>query len=340
MSASPSAPPTAPLAPVSTAATPSRWSRMRDSRNLVSAMPIITLIALMLIMAIGSPRFLLPANLVGLVDQSSTLLVMGLGETFVILLGSIDLTLASVAAMTTILTAMLVPTLGYGAFFVGIGFGIFSGLMTGLIHTKARIPSFIATLGISGLWTGVGFLVSSATPISIASADIHYLVWVRGDTLGLPNTVYIAGIVLAITYVLEAYTPFGRFVKAIGAGERAAAVSGVNIDKYKTLAFVLAGTLAGIAGVMLSARMVGGSARMADGFQMKAIAIVVLGGTAISGGVGGVMRTVVGALIVMVLDVGMNMIGVNPWFQQAIYGAIIILAVALTIDRSRITIIK
>ena len=340
MSASPSAPPATPAQPAPVADTHSRWSRMRDSRNLVSAMPVIALITLMIIMTIGSPRFILPQNLVNLVDQSSTLLILGVGQTFVILLGSIDLTLASVAAMSTILTAMLIPTLGYGAFFVGAGFGVFSGLMTGLIHTKARIPSFIATLGISGLWTGVAFLVSNATPISVASADIHFLEWVRGDTLGLPNTVYIAVTVLAITYVLEAYTPFGRFVKAIGAGERASAVSGVNIDKYKTLAFVLAGTLAGLAGVMLSARMAGGSARMADGFQMKSIAIVVLGGTAISGGIGGVMRTVIGALIVMVLDVGMNMIGVNPWFQQAIYGAIIILAVALTIDRSRITIIK
>lgn len=340
MSESPSAPPTASSQPAAAAATPSRWSRARDSRNLVSAMPIITLLALMIVMTIGSPRFMRPGNLVSLVDQSSTLLILGLGQTFVILLGSIDLTLASVAAMSTILTAMLIPTLGYGAFAAGIGFGVFSGLMTGLIHTKARIPSFIATLGISGLWTGVAFLVSNATPITVASANIHYLEWVRGDTLGLPNTVYIAAIVLSVTYMLEAFTPFGRFVKAIGAGERASSVSGVNIDKYKTLAFVVAGTLAGLAGVMLSARMAGGSARMADGFQMKSIAIVVLGGTAISGGVGGVMRTLIGALIVMVLDVGMNMIGVNPWFQQAIYGAIIILAVALTIDRSRITIIK
>ncbi len=340
MSASPSAPPTTPAKPVSVATSSPEKSRTGGSRNWVSAMPIITLLALMVIMTIGSPRFMRPQNLIGLVDQSSTLLIMGLGETFVILLGSIDLTLASVAAMTTVITAMLIPTMGYWAFVAGIGFGVFSGLMTGLIHTKGRIPSFIATLGISGLWTGMAFLLSNATPISISSASIPYLEWVRGDTFGLPNTIYIAGIVLAITYVLEAFTPFGRFVKAIGAGERATSVSGVNIDKYKTLAFVLAGTLAGISGVMLSSRMVGGSARMADGMQMKAIAIVVLGGTAISGGVGGVMRTVVGALIVMVLDVGMNMIGVNPWFQQAIYGAIIIVAVALTIDRSRITIIK
>lgn len=310
------------------------------ARNWVSAMPIVTLIVLMTIMTIGSPRFILPSSLIGLLEQSSTLLVMGLGQTFVILLGSIDLTIAAVAAFTTIVVAMLVPVLGYGAFVVGALVGVVSGLITGLIHTRARIPSFIATLGISGIWTGIAFVVSNATPITVSNADIHYLEWVRGDTAGFPNTVMIAALVLAATWVIEAYTPFGRYVKAIGAGERASAVSGVDIARFKTLAFTLCGTLAGISGIMLAARMAGGSARMADGFQMKAIAIVVLGGTAISGGVGGVLRTLIGALIVIVLDVGMVMVGVNPWFQQAIYGAIIILAVALTIDRQRITIIK
>ncbi|MGL4648039.1 MAG: ABC transporter permease [Caldilineaceae bacterium] len=315
-------------------------AKPRDSRNLVGLMPIITLVVLMVIMTIGSRNFFSRSNLLGLLEQSSTLLVMGLGQTFVILLGSIDLTVAAVAAFVTIVVAMLIPVLGYWAFVVGALVGVFSGLVTGLIHTKARIPSFIATLGISGIWTGIAFVVSDATPITISNADIGYLEWVTGDTFGLPNTVLIAAFVLLITYVLESFTPFGRYVKAIGAGERATFVSGINIDRYKTLAFTLCGTLAGVSGILLATRMAGGSARMADGMQMKAIAIVVLGGTAISGGVGGVMRTLVGGLIVIVLDVGMVMIGINPWFRQAIYGAIIIIAVALTIDRQRITIIK
>ena len=314
--------------------------RTRGSIDWVGVMPVITLVVLLAVMAIGSPRILRPSSLMGLLEQSTTLLVMGLGQTFVILLGSIDLTIAAVAAFTTIVVAMLIPTLGYGAFVVGALVGVFSGLVTGLIHTKFRVPSFIATLGISGIWTGVAFVVSNATPITIGDADIHYLEWVTGKTAGIPNTVLIGAVILLVTYILEAYTPFGRSVKAIGAGERASAVSGVNIDKYKTLAFTLCGTLAGMSGILLACRMAGGSARMADGMQMKAIAIVVLGGTAISGGVGGVMRTLIGGLIVIVLVVGMVMVGINPWFKQAIYGAIIILAVALTIDRQRITIIK
>ncbi|HET8563576.1 MAG TPA: ABC transporter permease [Candidatus Binatia bacterium] len=314
--------------------------RMHKSRSFVEVMPIATLIVLITIMTIGSPRFLLPSNLLGLLSQSATLLVMGLGQTFIILLGSIDLSIAPVAAMATIIAAMLLPIIGYPAYGVALIYGVLAGTLTGIVHTKARIPSFIATLGAMGLWTGLGFVISNATPITVAAEDIHYTKWVTGTTFGVNNVVFIALLVLILTHILENYTRFGRYVKAIGAGEKATQVSGVNIDRYKILAFILCATLAALSGVLLSARMAGGSARMADGFLMKAIAVVILGGTAISGGVGGVLRTFIGVLIVMVLDMGMNMIGVNPWFQQAVYGAIIILAVALTIDRSRITIIK
>ena len=317
-----------------------RVNTWRKSTNWVDAMPFSTLIVLVVLMAIGSPRFLLPSNLLGLLSQSATLLIMGLGQTFIILLGAIDLSIAAVAAFTTVLAAMFIPSLGYFAYVVALMYGVLAGVLTGVVHTKTRIPSFIASLGASGLWIGLAFVISNATPITVSSDNIHLTKWVTGTTLGVNNVVYIALITLAITLVVEKYTRFGRYVKAIGAGEKASQVSGVAIDRYKIMAFTLCATLASFSGVLLSARMAGGSARMADGFQMKAIAVVVLGGTAISGGVGGVLRTFIGVLIVMVLDVGMNMIGINPWFQQAIYGGIIILAVALTIDRSRITIIK
>jgi ribose transport system permease protein len=314
--------------------------RVRKNKSFTDIMPIVTLLVLVIIMAIGSPRFLLPSNILGLISQSSTLLVLGLGETFIILLGSIDLSLAPIAAMSSIIAAMLIPNYGYLAYVAAVLFGSFAGFLSGVIHTKARIPSFITTLGAMGIWTGVAFVVSNATPITISGEHIYLLTWITGYTFGVQNVVFLAFGMLTLTFVLENYTSFGRYVKAIGAGERAAFTSGVPIDKVKILAFVLSGTLAAVGGIILSARMAGGSARMADGMQMKAIAVVVLGGTAISGGIGGVLRTLVGVLIVMVLDVGMNMVGINPWFQQAIYGAVVILAVAATIDRRRISIIK
>lgn len=317
-----------------------KLSGVLNSKSLVKYMPPIALLLLVIVVSIGSPRFLLPANLIGLVGMSSTLLVMGLGQTFIILLGSIDLSIAPVAAMASIIAAMLLPSLGYWAFVIAVIYGSIAGLLNGLLHTKAKIPSFITTLGSMGIWTGAAFIISNATPITVSGENIRYLSWVTGTTFGIQNVVFVAFTVLLITFFLENYTPFGRFVKAIGAGERAAHTSGVPIDQIKIFAFVLCGTLAALAGVFLSARMAGGSARMADGFLMKAIAVVVLGGSAISGGMGGVLRTLIGVLLVMVLDVGMNMVGINPWFQQTIYGIVVILAVALTIDRSRMDIIK
>jgi ribose transport system permease protein len=313
---------------------------LRNTGSLTSWMPIITLVVLVLIMTVGSSHFLTLSNMTSMIAQGATLLVMGLGETFVILLAGIDLSIAAVAALATIISAMLIPSLGYGAFVVTLLFGALAGFITGTVHTKARIPSFVATLGAMGIWTGVAFTISKATPITVSSGNGRYLTWVTGYTLGIPNVIFTAMAALIVCYVLSEYTPFGRYVKAIGAGERAATVSGVAIDKYKTRAFTLCGCMAALCGVLLSARMSGGSPRMADGFQMRAIAVVILGGTAISGGVGGVLRTFIGVLIVMVLDTGMNMAGVNPWFQQAIYGVILIMAVALTIDRGRISIIK
>lgn len=303
-------------------------------------MPIATLAILLVLMAIGSPRFLTYETMIILLAQSATLMMLGIGETFIILLGSIDLSIAPVAAMATIIAAMLVPSLGYLAFVAAVLFGMLAGLTTGLIHTKGRIPSFIASLGTMGIWTGLSFLVSNATPITISSANGHFLTWVTGDIFGVPNSIFIMAAVLLLTYFIENYTAFGRYVKAIGAGEKATYVAGGAIDRYKTLAFVLCGALAAFQGVILACIMSSGSARAADGLQMKAIAVVVLGGTAVSGGIGGVMRTFIGGLIVFTLEYGMNMVGVNSWFQQAVYGAIIIMAVALTLDRSRVSIIK
>jgi ribose transport system permease protein len=318
----------------------SRVRVWRESGALSVLAPVGALAVLVLAMSIGSQRFLTLQNFINMLEQSSTLLIMGLGETFIILMGAIDLSIAPVAALATIITAMLIPKVGYLAFLIAILFGCGAGALTGLVHTKTRLPSFVATLGAMGLWTGVGFTISNATPIQIARKDGHYLTWITGSIFGLPNEILIAMGVLLICFILEDYTRFGRYVRAIGAGERVTRLSGVLIDRYKTLAFTLCGTLAALCGVLLAARMSGGSARMADGFLLRAIAIVILGGTAISGGIGGVLRTFIGALIVMVLDTGMNMVGINNWFQQAVYGATVILAVALTIDRSKIPIIK
>jgi len=312
----------------------------RDGGQLTALSPIGVLILMITIMSIGNAHFLSIGNFTNILVQIVTVLIMGLGETFVILLGSIDLSVAAVASLSSIVAALLLPQLGYGAFFVAALVGLGAGTLTGLIHSRARIPSFIASLGAMGVWTGVGFTISNATPIQILRADGNFLAWATGTTLGVPNEIIVGFCILLIAFIVERYTRFGRSVRAIGAGERAARLSGIDIEKNKTLAFAVCGTMAALCGIVLAARMSGGSARIADGFLMKAIAVVILGGTSISGGVGGVLRTLVGALLIAALDTGMNIIGIDVYAQQMIYGMVIIGAVALTIDRSKMPIIK
>jgi ribose transport system permease protein len=146
--------------------------------------------------------------------------------------------------------------------------------------------------------------------------------------------------VLLVCLFIQRYTPFGRFSSAIGAGEEATRASGVNVDRYKIIAFIISGAMAGLAGVMLSGIMSGGSARMADNLLLPTIASVIVGGTAITGGVGSVWRTVIGALIISVVRVGMQFIGVDVFAQQIVFGVMLVLAVAITIDRSKIPIVK
>lgn len=312
----------------------------RDTGQLSALSPLGVLLLMIVVMTIGNANFLSVGNFTNILVQIVTLLIMGLGETFVILLGSIDLSVTAVASLSSIVAAMLLPHLGYGAFFVAVLVGLVAGTLTGLVHSRARIPSFIASLGAMGVWTGVAFTLSDATPIQILRKDGNFLQWATGITWGVPNEIIVGFCVLLLCFILERYTRFGRSVRAIGAGERAARLSGIDIEKNKTLAFAVCGTLAGLCGVVLAARMSGGSPRIADGFLLKAIAVVILGGTSISGGVGGVLRTLVGALLIAALDTGMNVIGIDVYAQQMIYGMVVIGAVALTIDRSKMPIIK
>ena len=248
---------------------PNKSKGRRNTNTLTGMMPLITLAVLVLIMTIGTRRFFTLSNITGMVEQGSTLLVMGLGETFIILLGSIDLSIAAVAGACHDHHghADTVPRR--------------PGLPDRLPVRRRRRPSdrprpyksqdsiLCGQPGRDGSWTGVAFTISQATPITVSQANYHYLNWVIGATWGIPNVIFTAMACLVVCYILAEYTPFGRYVKVIGAGERAATVSA--IAKYKTLAFVLRAALAGLSGVLLSARMAGGSARMADGFQMRAI---------------------------------------------------------------------
>ncbi len=314
---------------------------MRSTRELARQfMPLITLVVLVVAVGAFQPQFVNPATLLQIASDTATLFVLGAGVTLVIMLGGIDLSIQSVASLTSVIVALLLGQLGYLAFPVAVAIGAGVGLLSGLAHVRLKIPSFIASLAIGGCAAGAALLLSDARSITLGETERGYTAWITGRALGIPNEVVIGAIVLIAGTVVQRYTAFGRFSTAIGAGEPAAIASGIRVGLHKVTAFVLSGAAAGLAGVILAGRLASGSPTLANQLLLPAIAAVIVGGTAITGGVGSIWRTLVGALIITVVRTGMTFLNVDIFLQQAVFGAVLIIAVALTIDRSKIPIVK
>lgn len=308
---------------------------------LANQIPLLTLIGLVVMVGIIDPSFLNFQTLMVLTSDTMTLFLMAAGATFVILMGGIDLSVQAVASMTSVIVAFLLPELGFLAVPVAVAAGGIAGLAGGVSHTLLRIPSFISTLAIGGVVTAVAFVMSDARSINISGdmRDAH-LFWLVGETFGVKNEVWVGLVLLAVLAFIQLRTPFGRLVRAIGAGERAVIASGIPVDRIKAMAFTLSGATAGFSGAMMAARLGSGSPTLANEFLLPAIAAIILGGTALTGGAGGVWRTFIGALIIAVVRIGMTFLGVSVFAQQIVFGVALVVAVAATIDRSRIQIVK
>ncbi|WP_062226329.1 ABC transporter permease [Aureimonas frigidaquae] len=302
--------------------------------------PLFFLIFAAVVVAVLAPGFASASTLLIVLADTSTLFVLAAGLSFVIMLGSIDLSVPAVASLASVLTALLLPQIGWLAFPAALGAGLAVGLCSGIVHVALRIPSFIATLATGGVVSGIALYVSDARAIGIGQAERQLLGWISGVSFGLPNIVLVAAVALSIGVYIQRYTRFGRYSTAIGAGEPAARASGIRVSRQKVLAFGLSGLFASLAGIMLAARLTSGSPTGASQLLLPAIAAVIVGGTAITGGVGGVAQTLVGALIVSVVRIGMTFLGVDIFAQQIVFGLVLIFAVAVTMDRANILIAK
>jgi ribose transport system permease protein len=303
--------------------------------------PLITLIVLAAIVGSVSPVFLAPSSIITLMTDTATLFVLAAGITFVVMLGSIDLSGQSVASLASIVVALSVATLGVFSIPLAIGVGAVLGLANGIAQTELRVPSFIATLAVGGLAASAALLLSGmrSVPIPPEYRDTIFF-WIVGETFGLPNQILVGLAVLLIGTFIERYTLFGRWSRAVGSGEPAALAAGVPVKRVKITAMVISGAAAGLAGVVIGARLASGSPTIANEFLLPAIAAVVVGGTAVTGGVGSVAATLVGALIISVVRIGMTFVNVDIFAQQIVFGLLIIVAAAATIDRHKIGVIK
>jgi ribose transport system permease protein len=308
-------------------------------KRVLAVAPIVVLIALILGVSSMAPRFLTVGSMRVLGEEASVILLLALGQTLVILMGGIDLSNAALASLATVLLAIWLPLWGVGAVLAVLGLCAVAGGVQGYIHTKAQIPSFIVTLGGMGLWSGLALTISGASTI-VVREGYEVVGWMTGRIYGIPTSVVLAGLVLLVVGLAVRNLPTGRRVYAIGVAEPVSLLSGIRVARVKTAVFAFSGFCAGLTALLLVSRLKSAGPTAADALLLPGIAAVVVGGTAITGGLGGVGRTAIGALILTVLRVGMNLMGVDAAYQQIVYGVLIVVAVAATIDRSKLNIVK
>jgi ribose transport system permease protein len=309
--------------------------------RLKKHLPWMTLLALVLIVGIADPTFLKPRNLLSLAGDIVPLFIMAMGMTFAIYIGGIDLSAQNVANMTTVIATLALPIFGIWTALICILAGFALGLLAGFITTKLLVPSFITTLATGGIALSASQYLSGQQALymddTLRNATFG---WMFGNSFGIPHEILIAGVLVLIALFIQTRTTLGRSLKAVGAGEPAALASGLNTARYKMLAFALSGGLAAIAGLMFAVKLSGGSPNMANGFLLPAIVAVLVGGTPLTGGVGGVLNTLIGTLIVAVIRSSMLYFEVDATQQQMVFGLVLIAAIALTIDRSKLRTVK
>ena len=304
-------------------------------------LPWITLLVLVAIVGVSHPNFLKPANLVSMVADIMPLFIMALGMTFAIYIGGIDLSAQSVANMTPVIATVALPGLGLGAALVCVLAGLLFGAISGFVTTRLLVPSFVSTLAVGGVAYSLAQYLSGQRALYMdAGLRDASFGWMIGQSFGIPHEIFVGGVLLLLTWFLQSRTVFGRALKAVGAGELAAAASGLHVGRIKIAAFALSAMLAAVAGLLFSVKLSGGSPTLANGFLLPAIVAVLVGGTPLTGGVGGVVNTLIGTLIVAVIRTSMLYFEVDATMQQMVFGIILIVAIASTIDRSKMRIVK
>ncbi|MFT3972064.1 MAG: ABC transporter permease [Amaricoccus sp.] len=304
-------------------------------------LPWITLLVLVVIVGIAQPAFLHPANLLSLAGDIVPLFIMALGLTFAIYIGGIDLSAQSMANMITVIASLYLAHLGIWVGLLCVLVGFLLGTLSGVVTTRLRVPSFISTLAVGGICFSIAQWLSGNRALNMDAAERNALFgWMIGRTGIVPNELFIALGLLILCLFIERRTVLGRVLKAVGAGEPAAAAAGINVRRYKVLAFAISGALAAVAGLLFAVKLSGGAPTIANGFLLPAIVAVLVGGTPLTGGVGGVLNTAIGTLIVAVIRASMLYFGVEATQQQMLFGLVLILAIALTMDRAKLRTVK
>lgn len=305
------------------------------STSLQKLGPLLGFALLTIILSILSPNFLSLDNILNILRQVSINALIAFGMTFVILTGGIDLSVGSMLALAAALTAGFMasgmdPIL---AMLLGLLAGALMGALNGFVITKGKVAPFIATLATMTIFRGLALVYTEGRPITGLSKDLSFELMGRGYFFGIPVPVIWMLISYAILYFILKKTTFGRRVYAIGGNEEASILSGIKVDRVKIWVYSITGLLSALAGIILTSRLNSAQPTAGTAYELDAIAAVVLGGTSLSGGRGWIFGTLVGALIIGVLNNGLNLLDVSSFYQQVVKGGVILLAVIL--DRKK-----
>ena len=311
--------------------------------NITKYFSASAIIILLIVLTATQDNFLGNYNLKNLLRDPAALMIMAAGMTMVLLIGSIDLSMGAVCSVSNVLFVRLILAwdhdganpivLGILAAVCCIVFGCLSGLALGIIHVKLKVPSFIASVGFMSVWQSVALLITQ-NPESIPKVLWPTINWYKAtifNIVGVP--LVIAIIILLIIWALTKYTPFGKAIYAIGGNERAARIAGIDVDKNKITVFTVNGILAALGGVMLVGSLKSSAPTIGEPYTLQIVASCALGGTALTGGKGSVLGTILGVFTVAVINNGMTFVGVDAYWQNVVFGAFVLGCIALTVDR-------
>jgi len=307
----------------------SLWSRLKRLFSFREAGILFVLIALCVILSIVAPRFLTLRNVTNVVRQFSVIAIMSVGMTYVIITAGIDLSVGSIIALSGCMTAWFLVE-GYPIWLsvlIGLALGALTGIVNGLLIVKVRLAPFIATLGTMGIARGLVLALTMGYPIQPFPEAFEVIG--RGYLGPIPIPVVIMTVVVIAGHIFLSRTTIGRYIYYVGSNPTAARLSGLNVGRILILVYTVAGLLSGLAAVVLVSRLTSAQSNMGTGWELDAIAAVVIGGTSLAGGEGSVLGSLIGAALMGVIKNALILLGVNVYWQSVVIGIVIVLAVAL-----------
>jgi len=319
------------MTPIDAKSAPGPWSRMQEKsieQLHIRLESIVVLLGLITLMTILSPYFFSISNFMNILLATSTIGVLAIAATFVLSSGGLDLSLGSVMGLSGVVGAAFAVNLGMPtpvAVIATVGAGALAGLVNGFVITRGFVPAFIVTLGMLGIARGLALVISDGRVIYGLPEWMLFIG--QGRLFGIPMPVIIFIVVALIMHIVLAYTRYGRHTLSIGDNENAARTAGINVEFHRLTLYTLSGGLAGLAGLLFATRINSGDPTAGITYELTAITAAIIGGTNLFGGRGSILGTMIGALIMGVLQNGLNLLAVQSYYQQMAIGGVLVLAV-------------